>query len=190
MRLPRYRSLAPRALVDAAAALSDGGPDIAVLAGGTDLIPNMKRRQQTPATVVGLRGIGSLRQRTGYAASGFVIGALTRLSEIENDRAIGAAWPALSHAAASIATPPIRNLGTIGGNLCLDTRCSYYDQSAEWRASIDHCLKKDGEVCWVAPGSATSPGPAVSFTGRTIRGGAVAACRSRADFRHGIGTEM
>ena len=105
MRLPRFRYLAPRALGDAALALSDGGPSVAVLAGGTDLIPNMKRRQQTPGTVIGLRGIASLRGRSGDGAHGFVIGALTRLSEIENDRAIAAAWPALSHSACAGCPP-------------------------------------------------------------------------------------
>jgi 4-hydroxybenzoyl-CoA reductase subunit beta len=148
MRLPRFRYFAPQALSEAAAALADLGPDAQVLAGGTDLLPNMKRRQQTPGTVVGLRGIPALRER-----SGLTLGALTRLSEIENDAALKASWPALHQAVSSIATPPLRNMGTIGGNLCLDTRCSYYDQSAEWRQAIGHCLKKDGDTCWVAPGS-------------------------------------
>ncbi|MGZ6142313.1 MAG: FAD binding domain-containing protein [Myxococcales bacterium] len=148
MRLPRFRYFGPQALPEAAAALADLGPDAMVLAGGTDLLPNMKRRQQTPGTVVGLRGIASLRTREGLT-----LGALTRLSEIEHDRALAAAYPALHQAVSSIATPPLRNMGTIGGNLCLDTRCSYYDQGAEWREAIGYCMKKDGEVCWVAPGS-------------------------------------
>ena len=153
MRLPRFRYLAPRSLDEAAAALADLGPEAAPLAGGTDLLPNMKRRQQTPATVVGLRGVGDLRARSGDPARGFTLGAMTRLSEIEGDRALAAAWPALARAASLVATPPLRNMGTLGGNLCLDTRCSYYDQSHEWREAIGFCMKKDGEVCWVAPGS-------------------------------------
>ena len=153
MRLPRFRYLAPAQLAEAAAALADAGPDAAILAGGTDLLPNMKRRQQTPGTVVGLRRIEALHARSGDAAHGLTLGALTRLSQIEDDRAIAAAWPALSFAVSQIATPPLRNMGTIGGNLCLDTRCSYYDQGAEWREAIGYCMKKDGEVCWVAPGS-------------------------------------
>ena len=153
MRLPRFHYLGPQALSEAAAALADLGTDAAVLAGGTDLLPNMKRRQQTPGTLVGLRGIPSLRARSGDAAAGVTLGALTRLSEIENDSAIAAAWPALTQAVSLIATPPLRNMGTIGGNLCLDTRCSYYNQGAEWREAIGYCLKKDGDVCWVAPGS-------------------------------------
>jgi 4-hydroxybenzoyl-CoA reductase subunit beta len=153
MRLPRFRYVAPRSLAEASAALADLGTEAAVLAGGTDLFPNMKRRQQTPRTVVALRGIAALRARAFDPGRGLTLGALTRLSSIEHDRELAAAYPALVRAASLVATPPIRNMGTIGGNLCLDTRCSYYDQSHEWRSSIDYCMKKEGEVCWVAPGS-------------------------------------
>src|SRR5690349_12760974 len=140
MRLPRFRYLAPSSLAEAAAALADLGPEAAVLAGGTDLFPNMKRRQQTPQTVVALRGIAALRSRASDPAGGFTIGALTGLSALEHDGALAKAWPALARAASLVATPPLRNMGTIGGNLCLDTRCSYYDQSHEWRTSIDYCM--------------------------------------------------
>jgi len=153
MRLPRFRYLAPRALGEAAAALADLGPDGAPLAGGTDLLPNMKRRQRTPSTVVGLRGIAALHERSGDPARGLALGAMTRLSAVEGDGALAAAWPALTRAASLVATPPLRNMGTLGGNLCLDTRCTYYDQTHEWREAIGFCLKKDGETCWVAPGS-------------------------------------
>jgi len=153
MRLPRFRYLGPRSLEEAAAALADLGPEGAPLAGGTDLLPNMKRRQQTPATVVGLRGVDSLRGRSGEPARGLTLGAMIRLAEIERDRALAAAWPALARAASLVATPPLRNMATLGGNLCLDTRCSYYDQNQEWREAIGFCMKRDGETCWVAPGS-------------------------------------
>jgi 4-hydroxybenzoyl-CoA reductase subunit beta len=153
MRLPRFRFLAPRTLAEAAGALADLGDGAAPLAGGTDLIPNMKRGQQAPATLVALRGIAALHERTGDPARGLALGALTRLSALEHDRGVAEAWPALARAVAQIATPPIRNLGTLGGNLCLDTRCSYYDQGPEWRESIGHCLKKDGDTCWVATSS-------------------------------------
>ena len=153
MRLPRFRYLAPASLAEAARALADAGPSAMVLAGGTDLFPNMKRRQQTPGTVIGLRGISALRVRTADPGRGIAIGALTRLSAIEHDAAIAAAWPALGRAASLVATPPIRNMATLGGNLCLDTRCSYYDQTQEWRAAIGYCMKREGDTCWVAPGS-------------------------------------
>jgi 4-hydroxybenzoyl-CoA reductase subunit beta len=153
MRLPRFRYLAPSSLGDAAAALAALGPEAALLAGGTDLFPNMKRRQQTPGTVIALRGIATLSSRSFDAEQGFTIGALTRLSAIESDLPIARAWPALARAASLVATPPLRNMGTLGGNLCLDTRCSYYDQSHEWRSAIGYCMKKEGDVCWVAPSS-------------------------------------
>jgi 4-hydroxybenzoyl-CoA reductase subunit beta len=153
MRLPRFGYRAPSTLAEAAAILADLGDEAAVIAGGTDLLPSMKRRQQTPRTVVGLRGIASLRERSGDPARGLSLGAMTRLAEVEADRALGAAHPSLSRAAASVATPPLRNMGTLGGNLCLDTRCTYYDQSEPWREAIGYCMKKDGETCWVAPGS-------------------------------------
>src|SRR5215468_8036076 len=152
MRLPRFQYVAPASLAEAARALADAGPSAMVLAGGTDLFPNMKRRQQTPGTVIGLRGIAVLRARTADAR-GIAIGALTRLSAIEHDAAIAAAWPALGRAASLVATPPIRNMATLGGNLCLDTRCSYYDQTQEWRAAIGYCMKREGDTCWVAPSS-------------------------------------
>jgi 4-hydroxybenzoyl-CoA reductase subunit beta len=153
MRLPYFRYLAPSSLPEAAAALADLGPEAAVLAGGTDLFPNMKRRQQTPGTVIALRGVAALRGRSADPARGLTLGALTRLSVIEHDLAIARTWPALSRAASLVATPPLRNMGTLGGNLCLDTRCSYYDQSHEWRTAIGYCMKKEGEICWVAPSS-------------------------------------
>jgi 4-hydroxybenzoyl-CoA reductase subunit beta len=153
MRLPRFRYLAPRSLQEAAAALADLGPDAAPLAGGTDLLPNMKRRQQTPGTVVALRGIVSLRERSGDPAGGLTLGPMTRLSDLERDPVLGQAWPALSRAAGLVASPPLRNMATLGGNLCLDTRCTFYDQSEEWREAIGYCMKKDGETCWVAPSS-------------------------------------
>jgi 4-hydroxybenzoyl-CoA reductase subunit beta len=153
MRLPRFQYFAPRTVGEAAQILSDWGPEAQVVAGGTDLYPNMKRRQETPTRVVGLRGIPSLRASSGDDKAGFTLGAMTSLTRLENDRAVAAAWPALTHAARLISTPPLRNMGTLGGNLCLDTRCNYWDQNYEWRKGIDFCMKKDGEICWVAPGS-------------------------------------
>jgi 4-hydroxybenzoyl-CoA reductase subunit beta len=151
MRLPRFRYVAPRTLAEACRILAAEGPDAQVVAGGTDLLPNMKRRQQAPKIVVGLRNIAELAgHEVGSEAR---LGAGTTLSRLARDPALRQGWRALAMAAHSVATPHIRNMGTIGGNLCLDTRCNYYDQSFEWRRSIDFCMKKDGEVCWVAPGS-------------------------------------
>ncbi|MEO8431558.1 MAG: FAD binding domain-containing protein [Acidobacteriota bacterium] len=152
LRLPRFRYLAPRTVAEAVAMKSDAGPDSSYVAGGTDLYPNMKRRQQTPATVIGLGRLAELKGMA-FGGDGAVFGAGVVLSEIENDPEVRAAYPGLAHAIAEISTPPLRNMGTIGGNLLLDTRCNYYDQNFEWRQAIDFCMKKDGAICWVAPGS-------------------------------------
>jgi 4-hydroxybenzoyl-CoA reductase subunit beta len=152
LRLPAFQYLAPRSLDEAAELLAEHGPRAMVVAGGTDLYPNMKRRQQEPEVVIGLRSIASLR---GIApVDGFIrIGATSSLHQIAADRVLRDEYPALSAAAGLVSTPPLRRMGTLGGNLCLDTRCTYYDQNYHWRKSIDFCLKKDGAICWVAPGS-------------------------------------
>ena len=152
LRLPPFRHHAPRTVREALAIRSGAGPDAAFVAGGTDLYPNMKRRQQTPRDVISLSGISGLR-RLRFGSDGAAIGAAVPLSRLERDARIRRDFPALARAISTISTPPLRNMGTLGGNVLLDTRCNYYDQSREWRQSIDFCMKKDGEVCWVAPGS-------------------------------------
>jgi 4-hydroxybenzoyl-CoA reductase subunit beta len=154
MRLPRFRYYAPRTVREAVAIRADAGPDSAFVAGGTDLYPNMKRRQQTPKVVIGISRIPALT-RMRLDARGASLGSAVLLSTVENNRRIRRDYPALARAVEAISTPPLRNMGTLGGNLLLDTRCNYYDQNYEWRKAIDFCLKKDGAVCWVAPGSPT-----------------------------------
>jgi len=151
MRLPAFTLKTPRTIAEAAQWLADAPAETMLLAGGTDLVPNMKRKQQTPTTVVALRSLTALREiRNG---AGLTIGAGATLTQIVNDARIRAGAPGLWQAAAQIATPHLRNMGTIGGNLCLDTRCTYYDQNFEWRQAIDFCMKKDGKTCWVATSS-------------------------------------
>jgi 4-hydroxybenzoyl-CoA reductase subunit beta len=152
MRLPKFRYHAPRTVAEALAIRSDAGPDGAWVAGGTDLYPNMKRRQQTPKVVVGLSRVTEL-SRVQERDGRMVLGAGLLLSDVENDARVRAGYPGLAHAVSEISTPPLRNMGTLGGNLLLDTRCNYYDQNFEWRKAIDFCMKKDGVICWVAPGS-------------------------------------
>ncbi|MDQ2971044.1 MAG: FAD binding domain-containing protein [Acidobacteriota bacterium] len=152
LRLPRFRYLRPATVADAVAMKADAGPESSFVAGGTDLYPNMKRRQQTPSAVIGLGRLEEL-QGVAFVGEGAVMGAGVLLSDLESDPRLRAAWPGLVHAIAEISTPLLRNMGTIGGNLLLDTRCNYYDQNFEWRQAIDFCMKKDGEICWVAPGS-------------------------------------
>jgi 4-hydroxybenzoyl-CoA reductase subunit beta len=151
MRLPWFDYRAPHSVAEAARILEGEGPRAMLIAGGTDLLPNMKRRQQTPATLVALRGVDELR--TIANGSGLTLGAGVTLSEVVAAKAVREEYCGLMQAAAQVATPHLRNMATLGGNLCLDTRCSYYDQSYEWRKAIDFCLKKDGETCWVATAS-------------------------------------
>ena len=152
LRLPRFRYYAPTTVAEALAIKADAGPEGAFVAGGTDLYPNMKRRQQTPGVVIGLSRVLSL-QGLRFGSDGVTIGAGVVLSRLERDARIRQTYPGLAHAISEISTPPLRNMGTIGGNLFLDTRCNYYDQSYEWRKSIDFCMKRDGAICWVAPAS-------------------------------------
>src|SRR5260370_35028980 len=153
MRMPRFRYHSPRNIKDAAILISELGAEAMLVAGGTDLYPNMKRRQFTPTRVIGLRAIAELRGVRAAATGALDIGAMTSLTALERDPAVNVRWPALAQAARLISTPPLRNIGTLGGNLCLDTRCNYWNQNYEWRKAIDFCLKKDGATCWVAPGS-------------------------------------
>lgn len=153
LRLPKFEYHAPETLDDAVTLLQEHGPEAMVVAGGTDLFPKMKRRQMEPKLLVGLRRIPELRGIQPREDGGYRIGAMTTLTQVCTDRSLQAAYPALTYAASVVSTPQLRNAGTIGGNLCVDTRCTYYDQSYHWRSALNFCMKKDGEVCWVAPGS-------------------------------------
>jgi 4-hydroxybenzoyl-CoA reductase subunit beta len=151
MRLPWFRYHSPRTLAEAARILAGEGPNAMAIAGGTDLLPNMKRRHQVPTTLVSLRHIDDLK--TIRNGSGLTLGAGLTLAEVVDSPLVRAGYGALRQAAAQVATPQLRNMGTLGGNLCLDTRCNYYNQNYEWRKAIDFCLKKDGGTCWVATAS-------------------------------------
>jgi len=175
MRLPLFEFRAPRTLEEAAHILDGERANAMPLAGGTDLLPNMKRRQQVPRTLISLRHIESLN-RVVWRPSGSQLGACLTLSDVAVDPRFRNGLTALAQAASLVATPQIRNMATLGGNICLDTRCNYYDQSYEWRKSINFCLKKDGTTCWVAPGSAkcmavssTDTGPALMALGARVR---------------------
>jgi len=175
MRLPLFEFRAPKTIAEAARILDGEGPKAMPLAGGTDLLPNMKRRQQVPKTLMSLNHIPELHQ-TRLDDSCSRLGACIRLSEIAADPHFRNGLTALAQAASFVATPQIRNMATLGGNLCLDTRCNYYDQNYEWRKSIGFCLKKDGDICWVAPStskcmavSSTDTAPALMALGARVR---------------------
>ncbi|HLG07589.1 MAG TPA: FAD binding domain-containing protein [Gaiellaceae bacterium] len=150
MRLPAFTYLRPRELGEACAMLAEHGAEAAVVAGGTDLFPKLKRRQVASSVLVGLQGIGELRGI--HANGGLSIGAGTRISEVVSHPALGGPYAALARAAAMIASPQIRNAGTVGGNLCLDVRCDYYDRPAGWREALGYCLKAGADVCRLASG--------------------------------------
>ena len=153
MRLPPFTYLAPRTVADAARALAEHGSAAMVVAGGTDLYPNMKRRQFEPGVLVGLRGVRETTGVRGTVGGGLTIGATTTLSAVAEHREIARDFPALATAAGLVSSPQLRNMGTLGGNLCVDTRCNYYNQSFAWRKAVGFCMKKDGDICLVAPGS-------------------------------------
>ena len=175
MRLPLFEFRAPRTLEEATRILDGEGANAMPLAGGTDLLPNMKRRQQVPRTLMSLRHVEALTQ-VQLDHSGTRLGACLTLTDIAEDPRFRNGLTALSQAASQVATPQIRNMATLGGNLCLDTRCNYYDQSYEWRRAINFCMKKDGTTCWVAPGSpkcvavsSTDTAPALIALGARVR---------------------
>ncbi|HZE60589.1 MAG TPA: FAD binding domain-containing protein, partial [Burkholderiales bacterium] len=174
MRLPWFGFHSPKSIVEAAKILAAEGPRAMPIAGGTDLLPNMKRRHQTPATLVSLRRIDALKKTSN--GSGAVLGACLTLNEVVANRAVREKYAGLWQAAAQVATVHLRNMGTLGGNLCLDTRCNYYNQNYEWRKAIDFCLKKEGEICWVATASkrcvaasSTDTAPALIALGASVR---------------------
>jgi len=144
LRLPWFEYRAPRTVAEAVKILAGEGPAAMAVAGGTDLLPNMKRRHQAPRVLVSLRGIPELKALNGSFGAAVTLNEIVRYEKTPT---------ALRQAAAQVATPQIRNMGTLGGNLCLDTRCTYYNQTYEWRKAIDFCLKKDGKTCWVATAS-------------------------------------
>ncbi|HKN84648.1 MAG TPA: FAD binding domain-containing protein [Pyrinomonadaceae bacterium] len=153
MRLPKFEYRTPRTIAEAVKIMAGAGPAGQFVAGGTDLYPNMKRRQQTPKTVISVMHLAELNQITGDGRSGLRIGASVTLTDLCEHPIVNRDYPVIAKAARTISTPILRNMGTIGGNLLLDTRCNYYDQNYEWRKGINFCLKKDGDICWVAPGS-------------------------------------
>jgi len=174
MRLPWFEYRSPETVREAAKILAGEGPSALPIAGGTDLLPNMKRRHQLPATLVSLRKLKELKKVAN--GSGLTLGAGLTLSEVTNVAAVKEKHRGLYQAAMQVATPHLRNMGTLGGNLCLDTRCTYYNQNYEWRKAIDFCMKIEGSVCWVATASkrclavsSTDTAPALISLGAKVR---------------------
>ena len=151
MSLSEFQLARPRNLPGALAYLANHAVNIRVLAGGTDLLPSMRQKLFEPEHVLDLRQIPELKGIC-ETKQGIEIGALTTLHEIEHSALLRERYPVLVEAARTVASPLIRHMGTIGGNICLDTRCLWYNQSLTCRKSCGFCIKKDGDLCHVAPG--------------------------------------
>ena len=148
LRLPPFRFHRPESVDGALELLEKHAGAALLVAGGTDVIPNMKHRLHDPEHLISIRRLSELRGvRDGD--EGLELGAGETLAAIASDRLVRERLPALATAAGQVAGPQLRNAGTLGGNLCLDTRCTYYNQSYGWRRALGFCLKKDGDTCHV-----------------------------------------
>jgi 4-hydroxybenzoyl-CoA reductase subunit beta len=148
--LPAFRLIRPASVADALAART-AEPEARYLAGGTDLVPNIRRGIAAPPALIDLTGIAELRAIASGDDGGLWIGAAVTLAELIEHPAVARGWPVLAAAAGEVAAGSHREAATVGGNLCLDTRCVYYNQSEWWRKSNNYCLKSQGEICHVAP---------------------------------------
>lgn len=182
LRLPSFQLLKPQDLQEAVRLLGELGPQAAPLAGGTDLIPKMKRRQLLPKYLVSLRALRELAGRSGRPEEGVRLGAGMTLGEVARDPAVRSGYRALAEAVAVCSNPILHRMGTLGGNLCLDTRCTYYDQTEHWRQALGWCMKAPGDrspeevPCRVAPGGgrcwavhASDGAPALIALGAKVR---------------------
>src|SRR4051812_23588328 len=151
LTLPPFQLHSPKSVAEAVALLGAHGAKAKLIAGGTDLVPNMKHRLFTPEHVIGLSEVSELKS-LGERGGALVIGAMVTITDLARDERVQAIFPSLSKAAAQIAGPQLREMGTVGGNLALDTRCVYYNQTHFWRKALGYCLKKDGTVCHVVKG--------------------------------------
>ncbi len=184
LRLPKFEYRAARTVSEALEWMGEYERGIAkdpearamLMAGGTDVLPNMKERIFTPRVVVGLRGVRGLRGIAYDPERGLRVGANVTLHELATSPLVRERYPMLATAAEVISTPQLRQMGTLGGNLCLDTRCNYYNQSEFWRKARDYCLKKGSDICRVAPNgtgcyavSSCDTAPALIAFGATVR---------------------
>jgi len=149
--LPEFRVLSPSTL-DEALKVSAANPGSMPLGGGTDLVVNIRRGIVAPPVLIDMNRVHELHA-VKADANGLEVGASVCISEVAEHPQIVKHYPVLAQAAAHIAGPTHRNMGTVGGNLCLDTRCIFYNQSQWWRQANNHCLKTIGDICHVAPKS-------------------------------------
>ena len=151
LRLPEFSLERPKALKEAIALLTEHGDKAMPIAGGTDLLPNMKHGLFEPKVLVSLAAIDELRGLSETADGDLRIGAMTSIADIAKQE-LTQRYPTLAQAAGLIAGPQLREVGTLGGNILLDTRCQWYNQTYFWRKALGYCLKKDGTECHVVKG--------------------------------------
>lgn len=152
LRMPRFSVSTPSSIDEVVEALAV--PGARLVAGGTDLLPNLKHRLEQPPVLVSLSRVRALSDVVVDEAGGLLrIGARVTLTALSEHPVVRERFPSLAHAAGLVASPLIRNMGTIGGNVNLDTRCRYVNQTTFWREAIGGgCLKSEGNVCHVVPG--------------------------------------
>ena len=153
MSLPVFEVYVPESLRDALSFFSKNAQDTKILAGGTDLVPSLKQRLFEPSYLLDIKSLQELHGIHETSDGGLRIGALTTITDLVESPVLRQHFSVLQQAAATVAGPNLRNVGTLGGNICLDTRCYWYNQSYFWRESCGFCMKKDGTLCHVAPGS-------------------------------------
>ena len=153
LRLKPFKYLRPSTVEEAASLAAELNGEAMMVAGGTDLVPKLKRRQMEPSALIGIGHLEELKSVDHLSDGGVSIGAAVTLSKVVGDGELLQRYPGYVRAASLVSSPPLRNLGTIGGNLLVDTRCNYYDMTYEWRQAVGFCLKKDGDICRVAPSS-------------------------------------
>src|ERR1700694_531483 len=152
LRLPRLQYLRPRSIQEATE-LAAKTPGAMFIAGGTDLVPNLKRRQFDVTTLISLNAMPDSRRVEGDVKNGVTIGAGATLDALAHHDLLAGPFRALAQACGSVSTPQVRYMGTMGGNLLVDPRCNYYNQTYSWRKAVGFCMKKDGDICLVARSS-------------------------------------
>jgi 4-hydroxybenzoyl-CoA reductase subunit beta len=152
LRLTPFMYYRPTSIEDAIRVFNEYDGEATYMGGGSDLMPNIKHRLASPKVVIGIRHLDELRGISVDPDGSLLIGGGVTLRALQASRLITDRYPALGHAASLISSPQVQRTATIGGNICLDVRCNYYNQSELWRMAIGYCMKKDSEICRVAPG--------------------------------------
>ncbi|MEE8449121.1 MAG: FAD binding domain-containing protein [Thermodesulfobacteriota bacterium] len=149
MSLPKFELVQPKTLTEAISFLKEKGSETQLMAGGTDLLVRMKQRLERPSYLLDLKNIPGLDSIAENEAGGLTIGALASLNSVAHFPVIRQRFPALADATHHVAASQLRNRATIGGNVCLESRCWYYNQAYTWRLSRPFCFKMGGDCCHV-----------------------------------------